>query len=75
LERAQRRIKLILEEVKDFYKRTKVTEGLIELRNLSCVADLIIRSALERKESRGLHFTTDYNFLDDTHWLKDTVVS
>jgi L-aspartate oxidase len=74
LERAQRRIKLILEEVNDFYKRTKVTEGLIELRNLSCVADLIIRSALERKESRGLHFTTDYNFLDDKHWLKDTVI-
>ena len=74
LERAQRRIKLILEEVNDFYKRTKVTEGLIELRNLSCVADLIIRSALERKESRGLHYTTDYNFLDDTHWLKDTII-
>ncbi|MFA5833117.1 MAG: L-aspartate oxidase [Bacteroidota bacterium] len=74
LERAQRRIKLILEEVKDFYKRTKVTEGLIELRNLSSIADLIIRSALERKESRGLHFTTDYNFLEDTHWLKDTVI-
>ncbi len=75
LERAQRRIKLILDEVRDFYKRTKVTEGLIELRNLSCVADLIIRSALERKESRGLHYTTDYKTTDDIHWLKDTVIS
>jgi L-aspartate oxidase len=74
LERAQRRIRLILEEVKDFYKRTKVTEDLIELRNLSCVADLIIRSALERKESRGLHYTTDYITTDDIHWLKDTVI-
>ncbi len=74
LERAQRRIRLIMEEVKDFYKRTKVTEGLIELRNLTCVADLIIRSALERKESRGLHYTTDYTSTDDTHWLKDTVI-
>jgi L-aspartate oxidase len=74
LERAQRRIRLIQDEVKDFYKRTKVTEGLIELRNLTCVADLIIRSALERKESRGLHFTTDYPSTDDTHWLKDTVI-
>jgi L-aspartate oxidase len=74
LERAQRRIRLILEEVKDFYKRTKVTEELIELRNLSCVADLIIRSALTRKESRGLHFTTDYKNTDDIHWLKDTVI-
>lgn len=74
LERARRRIGLILDEVKDFYKRTKVTEGLIELRNLTCVADLIIRSALERKESRGLHYTTDYPSTDDTHWLKDTVI-
>ncbi|MFA6438988.1 MAG: FAD-binding protein, partial [Bacteriovoracaceae bacterium] len=74
LERAQRRIRLILEEVKDFYKRTKVTEELIELRNLSCVADLIIKSALLRKESRGLHFTTDYITSDDIHWLKDTVI-
>lgn len=75
LERAQRRIRLIAEEVRDFYKRTKVTEGLIELRNIVCVADLIIRSALERKESRGLHFTTDYPDLNDEQWLKDTVLT
>jgi L-aspartate oxidase len=75
LERAKRRINLILSEVKDFYKRTKVSEGLIELRNLSYVADLIIRSALERKESRGLHYTTDYPLLDDKNWLKDTVIN
>jgi L-aspartate oxidase len=75
LERAQRRIKLILDEVKDFYKRTKVSEELIELRNISCNADLIIRSALDRKESRGLHFTTDFPNKDDENYLKDTVVS
>ncbi|MHB1049808.1 MAG: L-aspartate oxidase [Bacteroidota bacterium] len=75
LERAKRRIDLILSEVKDFYKRTKVSEGLIELRNLSYVADMIIRSALERKESRGLHYTTDYPFNDDKNWLKDTVIN
>lgn len=75
LERAKRRINLILNEVKDFYKRTKVSEGLIELRNLSYVADMIIRSALERKESRGLHYTTDYPFVDDKNWLKDTVIN
>ncbi len=75
LERAQRRVKLILEEVKDFYKRTKVTEELIELRNLSTLADLIIRSALGRKESRGLHFTTDYPNKDDQNWLKDTIIT
>ncbi len=74
LERAQRRINLIRDEVRDFYNRTKVSEGLIELRNLACVSELIIRSALERKESRGLHFTTDYPATDDLHWLKDTVI-
>jgi L-aspartate oxidase len=75
LERSQRRIKLILEEVKDFYKRTKVTEELIELRNLSCVADLIISSALARKESRGLHYTTDYQSVDNINCLKDTIIT
>lgn len=74
LERASRRIQLIQDEVKDFYRRTKVSEGLIELRNLACVANLIIKSALCRKESRGLHYTTDYNFLNDKDWLKDTIV-
>ncbi|MEW5799706.1 MAG: L-aspartate oxidase [Bacteroidota bacterium] len=73
--RAQRRIQLIQDEVRDFYRRTKVSEELIELRNLALVADLIIRSALERKESRGLHFTTDYPKTDDTNWLKDTVIN
>lgn len=75
LGRAQRRITLIVDEVKDFYKRTKVSEGLIELRNIACVADLIIRSAIERKESRGLHFTTDHPESDDTNWLRDTVIN
>jgi L-aspartate oxidase len=75
LERAQRRIQLILKEVTDFYKRTKVTEGLIELRNLACVADIIIRSALMRHESRGLHFTTDYPNIDDVNCLVDTIIT
>ena len=75
LERAQRRIQLILKEVTDFYRRTKVTEGLIELRNLACVADIIIRSALMRHESRGLHYTTDYPTLDDKHYLNDTIIT
>src|SRR5208283_2563793 len=75
LERAQRRIQLILKEVADFYRRTKVTEGLIELRNLAYVADIIIRSALMRHESRGLHFTTNYPNLDDEHCLNDTLIT
>ena len=65
----------ILKEVTDFYRRTKVTEGLIELRNLACVADIIIRSALMRHESRGLHYTTDYPKLDDEHCLNDTIIT
>ena len=60
LERALRRIELMETESENYYKRTKITEMLIEVRNLATVASLIIRSALQRKESRGLHFTTDY---------------
>ena len=75
LARAQRRMKLIREEIETFYKKTKVTEGLIELRNIAIVADLIIRSAMTRKESRGLHYTTDYPERDDQHWGRDTILS
>ncbi|MCD6170641.1 MAG: L-aspartate oxidase [Candidatus Latescibacteria bacterium] len=74
LKRAQRRIRLIANEIEEFYKKTKVTGDLIELRNIATVALLIIRSALMRKESRGLHFNTDYPKTDDKHWLKDTVM-
>jgi len=60
LERAKRRIDMIRQEVADYYKHFRVTPDLIELRNLVEVADLIIRSALSRHESRGLHYTLDY---------------
>jgi L-aspartate oxidase len=73
LHRAQRRLMLINREIEDFYKRTRVTEGLVELRNLATVALLIVRCALRRKESRGLHYTTDYPEIDDRHWRKDTI--
>ena len=60
LERAKRRIDMLRQEVTDYYKHFRVTPDLIELRNLVEVADLIIRSALSRHESRGLHYTLDY---------------
>jgi L-aspartate oxidase len=60
LERAKRRIDMIRQEVADYYSHFRVTPDLIELRNLVEVADLIIRSALSRHESRGLHFTLDF---------------
>lgn len=75
LQRAQRRIKLIADEIEQFYKKTKVTEELIELRNLSTNAGLMVRFALKRKESRGLHYTTDYDKTDDVKWKKDIVIS
>lgn len=75
LQRALVRIQLIKNEIEKFYKKTTVTEGLIELRNMATVAELIVRCALRRKESRGLHFTTDYPDSDDVHWKHDTVLS
>ncbi len=60
LERAQHRVNLLAQEVDDYYGNFRVTPDLIELRNLLEVARLIVRSALARKESRGLHFNTDY---------------
>jgi L-aspartate oxidase len=60
LERAKHRIDMLRQEVRDYYAHFRVTPDLIELRNLVEVADLIIRSALSRLESRGLHYTLDY---------------
>ncbi|MES2337982.1 MAG: L-aspartate oxidase [Pseudomonadota bacterium] len=60
LERAAHRIKMLNDEVADYYGHFRVTPDLIELRNLLQSADLIVRSALHRHESRGLHYTLDY---------------
>ena len=72
LARAMRRLKLIYEETESFYKQTKVSVPLCELRNLIQVAYIIIKSATLRKESRGLHYTTDYPNKNNQE-LKDTI--
>ena len=60
LERAQSRIRNLIREINEYYWNAKVDLPLLEVRNLACVAELIVRSALRRKESRGLHYTLDY---------------
>jgi len=60
LERAHARLRNLRREINEYYWNAKVDVPLLELRNLVCVAELIVRSALQRKESRGLHFTIDY---------------
>ncbi len=74
LARARRRLNLIASAIEDFYLRAPIAEGIVELRNMALVAGLIIRSAEKRKESRGLHYTTDYPERDDRRWQRDTVL-
>lgn len=74
LQRALNRIQNIQKEINEYYWDFKITSDLIELRNLATVAELIIKSALIRKESRGLHYNIEYPEKDDQNWLKDTIL-
>ncbi len=75
LERAQRRIDLIIREIEEYYRNFIITRDLLELRNIAVAAKLIVTCARMRKESRGLHYNLDYPEKDDRHCLKDTIIS
>jgi L-aspartate oxidase len=72
LQRAKHRVDLLEREIGEFYSNYRVSNDLLELRNLVTVSDLIICSALQRKESRGLHYTLDYPGL--MHDARDTIL-
>ena len=74
LERAMHRVNLLQQEIDEYYSNFRISNDLIELRNLTLVAELIIRSAMLRKESRGLHFSLDYPVADESSIAKNTVL-
>ena len=74
LERAARRIRNLRQEIRQYYLDYLVTPDILELRNIADVGELIIRSARQRRESRGLHYTLDYPDRDPEQGLHDTVI-
>ena len=74
LDWAKRRIDIIKIDVNDLWENFPLSYELIELRNLVTCAELVIRCAMMRKESRGLHYNIDYPNIDDINWNKDTII-
>jgi L-aspartate oxidase len=75
LQRAERRVKMLQAEIQDYYANFRVTNNLLELRNLAVVAELCIACAMERKESRGIHYTLDYPELDESKPPQPTILT
>jgi L-aspartate oxidase len=71
---ASKRMALLREQIEGYYWKYKLSHDLIELRNIALVGALIIRSAMLRRESRGLHYNTDCPETDDVNWKRDTVI-
>ncbi|SHJ57993.1 L-aspartate oxidase [Desulfatibacillum alkenivorans DSM 16219] len=74
LQRAQNRAENIAQEINEYYWDFKITSDLVELRNLALVAKLVIRCAMRRQESRGLHYNIEYPEKNDERWKKNTVL-
>jgi len=74
LERARKRVAMLQAEIREYYWDFLVTGDLLELRNIATVAELIVRCALLRRESRGLHFTIDHPARNDVEWKHDTIL-
>lgn len=75
LSRAMQRLEILKQEIAEYYANFHVTSDLLELRNLVIVAELIIRCAQQRKESRGLHYTKDYPKIDNSNTPENTILS
>lgn len=71
--KAKKRISILKSEINTFFKSSTITVENIELRNIACIANLIVNSAMQRKESRGLHYNIDYPKMLQT--TKDTVIN
>lgn len=74
LKRARRRLDLLLEEIQEYYWNYTITQNLLELRNIAAIADIIVSSAMFRRESRGLHYTLDYPNPSE-EWVGNTTLT
>ena len=74
LKMVHQRVKVILKAISAYYLGNPVSYEIVELRNIAQVAELVIRSAKRRKESRGLHWIIDCPETDDKRWKRDTVI-